>query len=169
MKLRLDGMKDLERNLQRIEKRATQKAVLRRALKKAAEPMRAVAEAKAPRASGDLAKSIKISSKIVDEVGATAYHAAMRAGGSKGDALAAMRSARRALKASGGGAAVELYLGPTKEIFYGRFQELGTAHNPPHPFLRPAFDSEARPTIDRLAPIIWDEIEKSLSRIKAKG
>ena len=70
-------------------------------------------------------------------------------------------------------------LGPTTAGWHGHFVEFGTgphrnggkfagSRHPgtaPEPFLRPAFDSEARPTIDRLAPLIWDGIQRNAARM----
>ncbi|MER5171591.1 HK97-gp10 family putative phage morphogenesis protein [Thioclava kandeliae] len=169
MKLRVEGLRDLERNLKNIEKRGTQKAVLRRALKKAAEPMRKAAETNAPVDTGELEGSIKLGTKVVNEVGRSAYAATMKAGGTKSEAVGAMRAARRAAKASGATSFVELFMGPTKEAFHAKFVEFGTRHMAPDPFMRPAFDAEAENTIHRLGPILMAEIEKSIRRISARG
>lgn len=165
------------RALEQIEKRSTQIAVTRRALKKAAEPMRERAALYAPIDDGDLSDGIKISTSATGEVGRAAYAAAMReTGGDKVAAVAALRSARRAFKASNPPAI--LYMGPIRKLFYAKFVEFGTnphkvggrfkgAQHPgttPEPFLRPAFDAEADATISRLAKLIWDEVEKNALR-----
>lgn len=43
--------------------------------------------------------------------------------------------------------------------------EFGNAHQPPQPSGRPAFDQEARPTIDRVAKMLGPEIEKTAVRL----
>ena len=141
----------------------------------------------APIDEGDLEGSIKISTRATGEVGRTAYAKTMRdTGGDSAAALTAMRDARRSFKA--GNPPAMLYLGPTQEAFYAKFVELGTRARlnggiytgtmhpgtAPQPFLRPAFDAEAKPTIDRLAAAMWTEIDKSAKRAarkaaKAKG
>ena len=185
MTFRIDGFPELEKALMQIEKRATQVAVTRRALQKAAEPMRDMASQYAAVRTGDLSEGIKISMRATGEVGRAAYAAVMRkTSGDKTAALSAMRTARRTFKASNPPAV--LYMGPISGLFYARFVEFGTkAHEnggrfagsqhpgtAPDPFMRPAFDAEAQKTIDRLAPLIWAEIEKSAlraARRKAKA
>lgn len=54
------------------------------------------------------------------------------------------------------GAAVAF--GPTKEFFYGLFQEYGTVHNKPHPFLRPSFDEGASKALDTIGAALWREL-----------
>lgn len=177
MTFRLEGFPDLERSILQIEKRATRVAITRRALQKAAEPMREMASRYAPVADGDLSDGIKISVRATGEVGRAAYAAVMReTSGDKVAALSAMRTARRAFKASNPPAI--LYMGPVKGLFYAKFVEFGTrphknggrfagSQHPgtaPDPFMRPAFDAEAQRTVDRLAPLIWAEIDKSALR-----
>ena len=173
---RLEGFPDLERALEEVAKQSTRVAITRRALQKAAVPMRDKAKQYAPIDQGDLEQSIVLSTRATGEVGRAAYAATMRGGGDAGTALAAMRDARRAFKAINPPAI--LYLGPTQKAFYAKFVELGTRARlnggayagtmhpgtSPQPFLRPAFDSEAKATIDRLAPLIWSEIDKSAKR-----
>lgn len=183
MTFRLEGLHDLERALEQVARQSTRTAITRRALQKAAEPMAELARQYAPYDEGELEASIKISSRVVGEVGRAAYSATMReTGGDKGLAIAAMRAARRSFKALN--PAVNLYMGPTRNAFHAYWIEFGTAPHvnggkfagsrhpgtAPEPFMRPAFDAEARPTIDRLAPLIWTEIEKHAARVaKRRG
>lgn len=192
MTFKLEGMEDLERALEQIATRSTRVAVTRRALQKAAKPMLDRAKQYAPIDQGDLERSIKISPRATGEVGRAAYSKylssswdAAKASGTTGQwdraaekvqATKALRSARRAFKANN--PPVILYLGPTREGWHGNFVEFGTKPHinkgrysgtqhpgtPPQPFLRPAFDSEARPTIDRLGPLLWVEIQKNAAR-----
>lgn len=177
MKFRLEGFKELEAALNEVAKQSTRVAITRRALTKAAIPMRDKAKQYAPIDNGDLEASIALSARATGEVGRAAYAATMRTtGGDAGAALAAMRDARRAFKAFNPPAI--MYLGPTQAGWHGKFVELGTrarlnggiyagSMHPgtaPHPFLRPAFDSEAKATIERLSPLIWIEIDKTARR-----
>ena len=181
MTFRLEGFPDLERALQQIERRSTQVAVTRRALQKAAEPMREKAAQYAPINRGDLTAGIKISVRATGEVGRAAYAAEMRQSGDKVAALGAMKAARSAFRASNPPAV--LYMGPIRALFYAKFVEFGTkphtaggkfegAQHPgsaPDPFLRPAFDAEAERTVERLAPLIWAEIKKAAARAAKRG
>lgn len=182
MTFRIEGMPEIERALEGIAKQSTQVAVTRRALTQAAIPMRDLARQYAPIDQGDLAANIIISLRATGEVGRAAYAASMReTGGDTAAAVTAMRGARRAFKANNPPAI--LYMGPTKEIWYAHFPEFGTGprvnggqfagtQHPgtaPDPYLRPAFDAQAKPTIDRLAPLIMQEINKSAKRAAKKA
>lgn len=195
MTFRIEGMRELERALEEIGTRSTQVAITQRALRRAAQPMVDMAKRYAPIDEGDLEASIKIGTRATGEVGRAAYAAtikqsydAAKAAGAvwdeaaaRGAAVDAMRTARRAFKAINPPAI--LYMGPTREIWYAKFVEFGTkphvnggkfagSKHPgtaPDPFLRPAFDAEAQSTIDRLAPLIWAEIQKHTARQARRG
>jgi HK97 gp10 family phage protein len=191
MKIKVEGLAELERALLQFEKQSTQKSIMRRSLVKAAEPMADAARARAPVARGVLKASIQIGTKTVGEVGAKAFSAAMRqaskadhaSGAARSGALAAMRGARRAAKAAGESPVVVAYMGPTKDVPHGAFAEFGTAPHinqgkfagshhpgtPPQPFMRPAFDAEAQPTVDRLAVILGQEIDKAARRVASRA
>lgn len=46
-------------------------------------------------------------------------------------------------------------VGPTREFFYGFFQEYGTKHHGAQPFMRPAFDTEAPKSLAILSAEAW--------------
>lgn len=178
MKMRLEGLDELETALAQVAKESTRVAITRRALKRAAEPMRAMAARYAPVDRGVLEDSIKISTRAKGEVGRAAYAETMRAtGGDRVASVAAMRDARRAFKAANPPAI--LYMGPTGRGWHGHFAEFGTAPHivggkfagarhpgtAPDPFMRPAFDAEAGPTIERVAALTWDEIDRHAARM----
>nr|WP_280517722.1 HK97-gp10 family putative phage morphogenesis protein [Falsirhodobacter halotolerans] len=183
--MKLDGVKELQAAMEQIAVKSTRTAVMRRALTKAAEPMRAKAELFAPRRFGDLADAIQISARSVGEVGNAAYSAFMKdaamdakslgttfdAASAKAGALDAMISARREAKARGVNPAVAIYMGPVVSagVFYAVFQEFGTKHHTPDPFMRPAFDAEAGPTIERVKPLLRQEIDKAVARIAKRA
>lgn len=193
---RLEGFPELENALQEIAKQSTRVVVTRRALALAAQPMLSKAKLYAPIDEGELEASIKISTRATGEVGNAAYSRTIKAmaeqakasgqnfslENAKGFAVAAMRDARRAFRAVNPPAI--LYLGPVTGVaFYAKFVELGTRARinggvyqgtmhpgtAPQPFLRPAFDSEAKATVDRLVPLIWSEIDKSAKRAARKA
>jgi HK97 gp10 family phage protein len=191
LKIEVQGLAQLERALLQFEKQSTQKAIMSRSLVKAAEPMAEAARARAPVARGVLKASIKIGTKTVGEAGNRAFHAAMRqaskadhaSGAARAGALVAMRGARRAAKASGEVPMVVAYMGTTAGANHGIFAEFGTSPHinqgkfagshhpgtPPHPFMRPAFDAQAQPTVDRLAVILAQEIDKAARRAAARA
>jgi hypothetical protein len=45
-------------------------------------------------------------------------------------------------------------------------QEFGSAHNPAHPYLRPALESQAQTTVDRLSVILARRIEQFRAKMK---
>lgn len=160
--VKLEGFRELEQALAQIEKTATAKAVMRRALKTAARPVADLAAALAPEGpTGNLKRSISISTKLSKR----------------------QQQANRRLQAEGK-AAVEMFLGPDYKqagnhahlVEFGtkphrnRGQFAGTQHpgTAPRPFLRPAWEAEGRPTLDRLGKTLWVEIEKAARRAAAK-
>lgn len=51
-------------------------------------------------------------------------------------------------------------IGPSKEAFYGLFQEVGTAFAPAQPFLQPAFDAALTEAQEAIAEALREGIEK---------
>src|SRR5690606_2714705 len=98
----------------------------RRVLVQAGQPMAARMAALAPDdpATGapDLKTSIIVSAKLKNEVGNPEYSAVLKGGGSKAEAVSAMRDARRA---AGGGTFASVYVGPAARIFYAHLVEFG--------------------------------------------
>lgn len=162
-RLRIEGLADLEKALDNLSK-STGRSVLRRSMRKAAEPMAEMARTLAPVKTGKLRDSIKFGSLL---------------NGSQ-------RKLQRKLTVEER-AAVELFLGPSyvkgSGGRVGHLVEFGTAPHlngglfpgtmhpgtAPQPFMRPAFDAEARPTINRLKPILWAEIGKAAARAARKA
>jgi HK97 gp10 family phage protein len=139
----LEGFAPLHRAFSELPK-ATGKAALRRAGMKALEPMRRVADAKAPRLTGATAKSVKISTK---KKGRTQ-------GGKKYD----------------GPQAQEISMGPTGiGRLRGQLQEFGTYKEKPQPFMRPAWDAEADNTLESLKAALWDQLERAAARLAKKA
>lgn len=134
------GFKDVDAALAKIEKKATQKAVMRRALKTAAQPMADAAKSKAPRDDGTLQASIGVSTKL------------------SGRQKKLHRKLFRNDKA-----AVEMFVG-AGPLSSAHNQEFGNEHHGPQPFMRPAWDQEGRKTLDRLGTEMWSEIEKQTKR-----
>lgn len=141
----LSGAKELEDALKELPK-AMSKAVLTRALKKAAAPVAALASDLAPRgATGNLAISIEVGTKLKES---------QRKGGVKsGD--------------------VEIYIGATTpKGAHAHLVEFGTDHSPPHPFMRPAWDQLKETVVSLIGREIWAALAKSartLARKSAKG
>lgn len=142
--VKVEGFADLERELEKLSK-AAGKGVLRRSLKKSAEPMAATANAIAPSGeTGDYAKSFVYSTRLNKRQ--AGLHRKM------------FRNDR---------AAVEGFVGTNDPA--GIQQEFGNVNHGPQPAMRPAWDQEAQPTLDRLGRILWDEFEKSVARAERKA
>ena len=142
--VRIDGLRDLERALAELPK-ATGKNVLRRTIRKAAEPMLLRAASLAPTFRLDLVESMGISSKLGKRQGK--MHKRM------------FRDDR---------AAVELFLG-TGVLPQAHLQEFGTERHGPQSFMRPAWDAEKKPTLDRIVATLADEIAKAAQRLARKA
>lgn len=178
----ITGMAELDRELAQFEKRATQRAVLRRAIVKAAKPMLDAAKANAPDDEGTLQRSIILAAQAVGaDAGKAAFAREMRASGDRSAAQAALVSARRAAKASGEVAQVAAYLGPSTDAPHGHLVEFGTGPRmqkttgrllgsvAPDPFLRPAWDAQSGPTLSRLSETLRAEIDRAAARIAARA
>jgi hypothetical protein len=60
-------------------------------------------------------------------------------------------------------AAVEVFVG-AGGLAQATQMEFGNVKDAPQPFMRPAWDAESRATLDRLAALMWAEIEKTAAR-----
>lgn len=162
MTLRLEGFKELDAELGKLKK-ATARNVMKRALTEAAEPMAKAMRQRAPRDDDQLYESIGVSTKVKNEAGKAAFHGVMKSGGTREAAVSALKAARK------GQSFFEVYVGPSVEAPHAHFQEFGTQHHPPHPFARPGFDAEAKPTLDRLRLTLSDEINRAVDRAARKA
>ncbi len=137
--MRLEGFAELDRNLEKLSK-AAGKGALRRALKTSASSIADAANAAAPQGdTGEYAKSFAYSKKLNDR--------------QRGLHRKLFRDDR---------AAVEGFVGTNDPA--GVQQEFGNINHVPQPALRPAWDAEALPTLDRLKTELADEIDKSVAR-----
>lgn len=143
MKVRLEGFAELDKALAELST-AAGKGVLRRTLKKAATPLAELASGMAPRDSGDLSESFIYSTKL------NKRQAGMH------------RKMFRDNKAS-----VEGFVGSNDPAAVQ--QEFGNINHGPQPALRPAWDQDALPLLDRLGKDLAIEVEKSVKRARAKA
>lgn len=145
----ISGLKELEKELDNLSK-AAGKGVLRRALKKAAQPTADLASTLAPRDTGRLAGSIIVGTKLDGRQ--AKIHKKM------------FRDDR---------AAVEMFVGPSYILGdggrHGHLLEFGTYKMSPQPFMRPAWDQDKRAMLDRLSDELWAELEKSIARAERKA
>ena len=160
------GFSDLDKALGLLPKSAA-RATLRRVLVKAGQPIADRAQSLAPRDTGELSESIKVSTKVKNDIGRAEYAAVMRAGGTKAEAGAAMRAAR---SASPGQSFAVVLVGPedakTKKDAIKRIvQEFGSVTQQPNPYMRPAWDERKREALEIIKSELGAEIVKTARRI----
>jgi HK97 gp10 family phage protein len=138
--VKVEGLKDLERALKGLPS-ANGKAVLRRTLKEAGEPVAKAARALVPKEQGYLSESIDVSTKLSGR----------------------QRSLHK--KES----PVEMFIGPGPDPA-GHLQEFGTGPgHQAQPFLRPAWDQNKAKVLDIIANLTWVEIEKTANRLAKRA
>lgn len=146
-RVRVDGLRELEKALEQLP-RATGKNVLRRVLRKRAQPIADAMEAKAPddpaTKGNDLRNSIGVSTKL-----------------SKRQA-GLHRKMFRNDKAS-----VEMFVG-AGPVPQAHLQEFGTINHGPQPYARPSWDAGKGPLLAGLKADLWDEVNKAAKRLAKK-
>ena len=147
--VRLEGFKELERELDNLSK-AAGKGALRRALFKAAQPTAELAQSKAPRLTGRLQQSIVIGAKLNKRQ--SKLHRSM------------FRDDR---------SSVELFVGPSYLMGdggrHGHLVEFGTRKMAAQPFMRPAWDQDQKAMLERLKENLWGEISKAIARAERRA
>lgn len=166
VRVSVSGLRELDAALGELPK-ATARNVLKRVLIKAGQPVADAASALAPKDTGELSASIKVGSKISNAVGNAEFAAVMRGGGTKAEAVSALRGARRA--AAGQGSFAVAYIGPTKakskkDAIKRIVQEFGSSVQPGKPYLRPAWDGNKTKVLDIIKSDLGDEIIKTAKR-----
>jgi len=164
--LKVEGLRELDAALGQLT-RATARGVLRRVLVKAGQPIATAASALAPIDTGELAGSIEVSSKIKNTVGNAEFAAVLRDGGSRQEAVAALRGARRA--AAGSGSFAEVHVGPTraksKRAAIKRIvTEFGSVKQSPRPYMRPAWAQKKGEALEVIKRELGGEIDKAAKR-----
>jgi HK97 gp10 family phage protein len=165
--IRTSGFAELDKALAELSRSAA-RSTMQNALRKAGQPMADAASANAPRDTGELAGSIKVSTRIQNNVGKAEFAAVVRGGGSKADAGGAMRAAR-SLATSESSFAVA-YVGPAKAKSKGDaikriVEEFGSLKQSPQPYLRPAWDAHKDQALDIIRRELGNEIIKTARRI----
>lgn len=143
------GFRECEEALRNLPK-ATGKSVLRRVAKARLEPMRADAEASAPREQGDLVAAIVVSEK--------------RTRRAKGSTSKYVGGGKFRASASTG---ISMAMGPSSGkgvLNYASFQEFGTAKQAPNPYMRPAWDANAQAVLEGIGDDLWEAISKAAAK-----
>lgn len=139
--VKITGLKELDAALGQLPK-ATAKGVLRRVLKAAAQPIAAHASQLAPRDTLHLAESVAVSTRL-------------------------NKRQRSLHKKERQDTFQEMFVGTNDPA--GVQQEFGNERHMAQPFMRPAWDAEQMPTLDRIANSLWVEINKSARRRAKRG
>lgn len=141
---RVEGFSELDNALKELPK-ATGKNALRRAARKALEPVMEAARSMAPVDDGTLRNSLKVATKL-----------------SKRQA-SIHRKMVRDDKAS-----VEVYAGASA-LPQAHLSEFGTVNQAPQPFLRPAWDQNKDKVLDVMKTELGNEIEKAAKRLAKRA
>lgn len=147
MTVKDEGLAGLLEALEELPKTSTQKAVVRRALKQSAEPIRSLWSALAPYDASDqglhLRDAVVVSDKTVSR---------------DGDPGAKPGS-------------VTVYIGPRKDLprHHGIFMEFGTFKDAAQPSGRPAFEARKDESLKLLGYFMWSEIDATAHRLAARA
>lgn len=133
--VKVEGFKELARALEELPKSAARNT-LRRVLKKAAEPVREDAQAKAPQLTGRLKLSIVTGNQLTRRQKADARKEALYF--------------------------AETHVGTASG--HGIPQEFGTVNHPAQPFMRPAWDGNKGRALKIIGDELGTEIEKTARR-----
>jgi HK97 gp10 family phage protein len=142
VQLRFEGGKQLADALATLSTSVSRKVQVE-SLTAAAEPIRLEATTLAPRSDGPgphLADNI-----VIGSIG------------------------RAALDRRDRGSETVVEVGPSMkpdDLFYGFFQEFGTARHGAQPFMRPAFDGKARQSLGLLHGYLWHAIRKRIPSLR---
>lgn len=139
--IKIEGLRELDQALGQLPK-ATAKAALRRVLTEAAEPLARTARQLAPRDEFHLYESIDVSTRL-------------------------SRRQRGLHKQETSPAFQEMFVGTNNPA--GVQQEFGNRRHGAQPFMRPAWDSKKRDTLDHIANSLWGEIEKTAARVAKRA
>jgi HK97 gp10 family phage protein len=150
----LQGSDDLRKRLLELPK-ALSTTVQRKALIAGAEPIRAHAASLAPR--DPMSSGPHLADNIV--IGVPPKRKL---------AMAGLSSAEADVAGEGGIVEVGPALQPS-DHFYGYLQEFGTVRHQAQPFMRPAFDTQARASLNLVLSSLWTAIRKALPQTFPSG
>lgn len=138
--VKVEGLKELEQALKQLPQ-ANAKAVLRRTLKEAGQPIAKTARALAPKLEMHLSESIDVDMKL----------------------------SRRQRGLHKKQSPVEMFVGPGPDPA-AHLQEFGSGpgHHA-QPFMRPAWDQNKDQALETIANLTWIEIEKAAARLAKKA
>ena len=139
-RMKVSGLRELERNLKNLEKTASKRSVGRNALKAGAKLFVETAKSLAPDnpATGepDLHRGIGIGTRLTKRQ--RGYH-------TKFDPI-------------------EVFAGVVEGIGHGPLQEFGTINHAPRPFMRPSWDRNKKRALVVIRRELWTSYEKAIKR-----
>ncbi|CZT36139.1 HK97 gp10 family phage protein [Rhizobium sp. 9140] len=141
--IKIEGLKELDRALGQLPK-STGKAVLRKVLKDAGEPVAQAARANAPKLTLHLTETTDVGTKL------TRRQASLHKKQAKDD---------RAFS--------EVFIGTSDPA--GMQDEFGNEHQAAEPWLRPAWDGKKEATLDHIKNALWGEIERAAGRLARRA
>lgn len=167
--VQVEGLKELEASLSDLPKTVARNT-LRRALRKAAQPIHDLARSNAPydpdRKQGThLRDSIFILAKVRNLTGLKEFGETLHGGGTREEAVSALRTARR--EAGGGESRAEVSVGTSAP--HAHLVEFGTVKMSAEPFLRPAWDATKDQALALISTELATEIEKTRARAARKA
>jgi HK97 gp10 family phage protein len=142
----VDGLDGILEALEELPKIATEKNVVRRALKDAAEPIRATWSELAPYDATDQGLHIRDSVIVSEKTVSKGYTPAPPGG-------------------------VTVFIGPSASLprHHAVFMEFGTYKDIAQPSGRPAFDSKKYETINLLGFFMWVQIDATAQRLSRRA
>ena len=139
--MKVEGLSEVKAALRQLPD-ATAKTVMRRVLRKRAEPVAEAARQLVPIDSGALKNSIVVSTKLT------------------------RRQKGRHRKVDRDD--VEVFVGPGADPA-AHLQEFGSSQHPAQPFMRPAWDRTKDDLLAGVGADMWAEIEKAAARLAKKA
>ncbi len=150
VRVRVTGLRELERDLNKIDKAVAARTPARNALKKGGQILADTASRMAPddpeTGGNDLRNSIVVSTRT-------------SRGTRKLLAGAGMLSKRQ----------VNVFVGPTTKIFYAHFMEFGTYKDAAQPYMRPAWDATRMDVLDKIVDELRVQVKKAVARSQKRG
>jgi len=131
----IEGLDDLAAALRNLFPPSKANGIMRKVLTARARPIADRAEQMAPRRTGQLQRSITVSSKLSKR--------------------------QRSLHKKVDPADVEVFAG-AGPVAQSSLTEYGTSHIAPHPFMRPAWDAARADLLTNIGQDLWTEITKGL-------
>lgn len=170
----LKGMPELYDALKTLSTRMGRQALERAGLD-AAEPTARHIRSITPEETGELRESIDVGVSAEEfDGGNKVYARTIREGGSKEQAVTALRDYRRGIKGQRGDYYATVFIGPVTgrskdDVIKGYVQEFGTATMEPNSFIRAGFEQDKAALYARLREAIKFEVFAAIEKAQRLG